>query len=107
MIRRPPRSTLFPYTTLFRSLLDFGDGRARDAGEDSVGLDGVDDLDCRDFAELLFQQLRHLIGMARVLQPEIAGEQAFELSGDEAHLGGELHTLLPEIEEILGQPPIK
>src|SRR2546421_6196379 len=31
MIRRPPRSTLFPYTTLFRSLLqlahDIGDGR--------------------------------------------------------------------------------
>src|SRR2546422_5783923 len=24
MIRRPPRSTLFPYTTLFRSLLLFG-----------------------------------------------------------------------------------
>src|SRR5260221_10235305 len=24
MIRRPPRSTLFPYTTLFRSLADFG-----------------------------------------------------------------------------------
>src|SRR3989442_10240189 len=23
MIRRPPRSTLFPYTTLFRSLLDY------------------------------------------------------------------------------------
>src|SRR5438477_8231021 len=23
MIRRPPRSTLFPYTTLFRSLVDF------------------------------------------------------------------------------------
>src|SRR5258708_29729807 len=33
MIRRPPRSTLFPYTTLFRSLLPpealgFGDGDA-------------------------------------------------------------------------------
>src|SRR5256885_5351925 len=27
MIRRPPRSTLFPYTTLFRSL--HGDGRGR------------------------------------------------------------------------------
>src|SRR2546427_6955729 len=30
MIRRPPRSTLFPYTTLFRSLFRFGhmlDGR--------------------------------------------------------------------------------
>src|SRR2546430_11426617 len=24
MIRRPPRSTLFPYTTLFRSVLDAG-----------------------------------------------------------------------------------
>src|SRR3712207_7330113 len=23
MIRRPPRSTLFPYTTLFRSMIDF------------------------------------------------------------------------------------
>src|SRR3712207_8851603 len=26
MIRRPPRSTLFPYTTLFRSLVDRGAG---------------------------------------------------------------------------------
>src|SRR2546427_9626343 len=30
MIRRPPRSTLFPYTTLFRSVL--GDARRCDAG---------------------------------------------------------------------------
>src|SRR5258707_9795778 len=28
MIRRPPRSTLFPYTTLFRSLRARGRGRA-------------------------------------------------------------------------------
>src|SRR5438874_5143835 len=27
MIRRPPRSTLFPYTTLFRSLVDHHDVR--------------------------------------------------------------------------------
>src|SRR2546425_12933848 len=27
MIRRPPRSTLFPYTTLFRSSILNGDGR--------------------------------------------------------------------------------
>src|SRR5256885_4772235 len=26
MIRRPPRSTLFPYTTLFRSQIQFKDG---------------------------------------------------------------------------------
>src|SRR5437762_10460859 len=30
MLRRPPRSTLFPYTTLFRSPL----GRAQGAGQD-------------------------------------------------------------------------
>src|SRR3712207_7716051 len=27
MIRRPPRSTLFPYTTLFRSVVQFGGER--------------------------------------------------------------------------------
>src|SRR5687768_18285830 len=34
MIRRPPRSTLFPYTTLFRSVEDAGphDGLVRVAG---------------------------------------------------------------------------
>src|SRR5258705_6258419 len=32
MIRRPPRSTLFPYTTLFRSVLDAERGLARDGG---------------------------------------------------------------------------
>src|SRR5688572_31283140 len=31
MIRRPPRSTLFPYTTLFRSRALPGDGHARGA----------------------------------------------------------------------------
>src|SRR3712207_8191231 len=29
MIRRPPRSTLFPYTTLFRSQAEGGPGRVR------------------------------------------------------------------------------
>src|SRR5437667_3275087 len=29
MIRRPPRSTLFPYTTLFRSLIGEGRGLSR------------------------------------------------------------------------------
>src|SRR5256885_9417701 len=35
MIRRPPRSTLFPYTTLFRSLqkLAFPEGEALPGGE--------------------------------------------------------------------------
>src|SRR2546425_6437101 len=33
MIRRPPRSTLFPYTTLFRSLLHLGDSPRDDRAE--------------------------------------------------------------------------
>src|SRR3712207_7100719 len=32
MIRRPPRSTLFPYTTLFRSLIALGAARAGRTG---------------------------------------------------------------------------
>src|SRR5438270_8485561 len=39
MIRRPPRSTLFPYTTLFRSLRQRGAGRAvaTERGVDETG----------------------------------------------------------------------
>src|ERR1039458_10604193 len=37
MIRRPPRSTLFPYTTLFRSLYQLADPSARRLGR--AGLD--------------------------------------------------------------------
>src|SRR2546430_8239807 len=33
MIRRPPRSTLFPYTTLFRSFDAVGRYREKDAGK--------------------------------------------------------------------------
>src|SRR3712207_9121076 len=37
MIRRPPRSTLFPYTTLFRSRMVDALGVARDLGADHAG----------------------------------------------------------------------
>src|SRR2546426_6151199 len=40
MIRRPPRSTLFPYTTLFRSDF-FEDGRHALRGEDAGAGHGV------------------------------------------------------------------
>src|SRR5438876_9083011 len=50
MLRRPPRSTLFPYTTLFRSLLGIGDvrlhcqclagqGRRERAGRSAISID--------------------------------------------------------------------
>src|SRR3712207_8603793 len=52
MIRRPPRSTLFPYTTLFRSnvvephLTVQADAQGRD-GEDDCGQEGGRDAFCR------------------------------------------------------------
>src|SRR5258708_28558446 len=36
MIRRPPRSTLFPYTTLFRSIRDFRSGSGELIIKDSL-----------------------------------------------------------------------
>src|SRR5438034_6086749 len=49
MMRRPPRSTLFPYTTLFRSKMRVGPGdqhqrgRVRDQpGEDAARAEGAD-----------------------------------------------------------------
>src|SRR3712207_7471649 len=39
MIRRPPRSTLFPYTTLFRSHLGHADGGGPPGGVASGGRD--------------------------------------------------------------------
>src|SRR5438445_3744736 len=36
MIRRPPRSTLFPYTTLFRSIAGVASGRVRVLSRSSI-----------------------------------------------------------------------
>src|SRR5256885_8394401 len=48
MIRRPPRSTLFPYTTLFRSVADARQrGRAEGQGHQGL-LGGLLDLDAAD-----------------------------------------------------------
>src|SRR3712207_7054898 len=40
MIRRPPRSTLFPYTTLFRSEREFVEGRGGVLAQVLEGQDG-------------------------------------------------------------------
>src|SRR2546427_5564504 len=53
MIRRPPRSTLFPYTTLFRSLLmvgqtPFGQDRTAAADDPGSSLDGPRDVSQQD-----------------------------------------------------------
>src|SRR2546428_4028072 len=54
MIRRPPRSTLFPYTTLFRSILaaDESTGTIKKRF-DSIGIESTEDTR-RAYRELLF-----------------------------------------------------
>src|SRR3712207_7043190 len=54
MIRRPPRSTLFPYTTLFRSLARHGDAAATEVlvemldPEETAGLEIEEEEQARD-----------------------------------------------------------
>src|SRR3712207_7541711 len=73
MIRRPPRSTLFPYTTLFRSVLeDLGVGRGGEVGVVLARLavrlhDAVDELLERPLA------LRRADGAAEVLRRDDVG----------------------------------
>src|SRR5690348_17718185 len=49
MIRRPPRSTLFPYTTLFRSV--------QEQTSTAAGISGADDADAAVLYERLVQEL--------------------------------------------------
>src|SRR2546426_3068727 len=54
MIRRPPRSTLFPYTTLFRSrrqAADLDGGARRPVVREILGVDAVIDREVEYFAD--------------------------------------------------------
>src|SRR5258708_32019554 len=57
MIRRPPRSTLFPYTTLFRSLFRWAAEQIRSgftpAAWRAFWLAGVEGMPAKEVAELL------------------------------------------------------
>src|SRR5260221_7290020 len=57
MIRRPPRSTLFPYTTLFRSVLQLAVGlvQAQAVGDGCVDLQRLR----RDAAPLVARHVAH------------------------------------------------
>src|SRR5690242_21633077 len=73
MFRRPPRSTLFPYTTLFRSrLLDLGDDLALAADDDVLGDEAVLDVD----AHLRLRQVHHVTD--RSLHREAGAEVLLE-----------------------------
>src|SRR3989454_4090184 len=112
MIRRPPRSTLFPYTTLFRSqvrravaALDVvargGERLARDARR--VGAHVGDEADRAFRAELdaLVEALRDPHG-ARRLEAELARGLLLEARGDE----GRRRVAAPFLALDLGDGPV-
>src|SRR5260370_24094310 len=74
MIRRPPRSTLFPYTTLFRSIL----------GVNVVGIAKPENCDDRAKAVLPANLLAFLIGAAGVTNGNLKNARAAlgELDGN-------------------------
>src|SRR3712207_7209556 len=69
MIRRPPRSTLFPYTTLFRSLDAYGGGEER-----APAVPGVDPVH-RGHQRVAPGRGRGEEGRGRVLRPAQVIEQ--------------------------------
>src|SRR3712207_8662079 len=77
MVRRPPRSTLFPYTTLFRSrpgVSTLSDGRLVGAGEDERAnraneQDDSDRLDRQDVPRV--EELPEHLDVAALLLDEI------------------------------------
>src|SRR2546430_15223078 len=98
MIRRPPRSTLFPYTTLFRSgrgsLRDFQGPLAGSKGRitDPVGLDLFPEQHSRR-ADLLVEVLGSRDAQQHVLDRDV---EVLELPfPKEAHGQAKGYTLLP------------
>src|SRR3712207_8524942 len=83
MIGRPPRSTLFPYTTLFRSPLDdvhalhHDPVGARDGFEDDAGLAGI-----------LARQHLHLVALLDVqaVLPDLADRKSTRLNSSHAKI---------------------
>src|SRR3712207_8908872 len=88
MIRRPPRSTLFPYTTLFRSLYPEAEERAaervteRSSDEQRVGYPGQ-----RTVArELVFEAQLHLRAVAGGQRAERLDRKSTRLNSSHANI---------------------
>src|SRR3989475_11760957 len=86
MIRRPPRSTLFPYTTLFRSLVREGDP----VHQPPVGIECHDDTALEIPLEGVLRDRGHGVGV------EVAAETHLERDGALDHV--------VEQRRILAQP---
>src|SRR3712207_8926886 len=77
MIRRPPRSTLFPYTTLFRSRMGARLERPMAVGEPHVAIGWARELDGRKrhSGSALFTPGGELVASASALWIELRSEE--------------------------------
>src|SRR2546430_9637954 len=94
MIRRPPRSTLFPYTTLFRSVhvVAPAAGGARPIGDEGVDDHGVAPLEVAHLRPGVFHPARILVsGRVGKLNAHLASAYAL----DDVHIGSG-HPLYPD-----------
>src|SRR5260221_1572446 len=70
MIRRPPRSTLFPYTTLFRSLVDPGMDDRLALFQAEPRQHGVEPVGSEDPHQIVFQRQEELGATGIALRSE-------------------------------------
>src|SRR3712207_5707207 len=75
MIRRPPRSTLFPYTTLFRSLESEGSLRIELVGEDGTATVLRDSVPVRA-GEVVDATAMHVAALDEFLAAQVARAKA-------------------------------
>src|SRR3712207_8786245 len=97
MIRRPPRSTLFPYTTLFRSKPPLGNVLiiGRDLTDaDGNGLVDVPDVD-NDGGEFRFDFSRFGPGTVTVESLDVLDHEADRVAFVELFAGGALIRTVP------------
>src|SRR3712207_2052145 len=102
MIRRPPRSTLFPYTTLFRSLL------ARQVGVPYIVVflnkaDMVDDEELLDLVEMEVRDLLSEYDFPGDDIPVIRGSALQALEGD-ADAQAKIMELMDTVDSYIPTP---
>src|SRR5256886_16980234 len=104
MIRRPPRSTLFPYTTLFRSIAETPSGMLNAIGLQGPGADAL----IRDYAsqwsEWGFPVLVNINGESA----SEYGELTARLDGGPGIAGFESNISCPNVEQggmVFGHAP--
>src|ERR1035441_9699368 len=95
MIRRPPRSTLFPYTTLFRSPKTGQMGGADERHQGHVGIDHR--CERAHFARGADPRLDHRAPMPRRIKPRQRERDAYLVV--EVALGREHPSVLPSEKE--------